>query len=230
MKDDYFTIFDRVDPDWAQEQAKEIFETMPRFQRGVTTAKFYNNYETWKFVKGSKVPLIKKFFELSDEHNEKFKHLYGRELNIHVCRLTYVRNASDEISVWHKDGKYLNGNTHLTIKGNCNLLIKDDECVTHLQVPNGTYFYFSATKYHHTVKPTSGERIEACGFIDEYQSSIDAYYAAAENSPYKLCDNTHPAWIEHQFKVYDYMKDSYAEGRASAEHPADWPQENKNED
>ena len=50
MKEDYFNIFDRIDPEWLQEQAKEIFHTMPLFQRGVTTAKFYHNYETWKFM------------------------------------------------------------------------------------------------------------------------------------------------------------------------------------
>ena len=227
MKEDYFSIFDKIDPVWAQEQAKEIIETMPRFQRGVTTAKFYNNYETWKFVRGSTHPLIEKFFNLVDEHKDTFRKLYNRECNVHVCRLTYVQNASEEISVWHKDGKYLNGNMHLTINGNCNLLIRDEEkCVTHLQVPNGTYFFFNATEYQHTVKPTSGERIEATGFIDEYQASIDAYYAAAADHPYKLCDKNHPAWIAWEFKVYDYMKKSFADGKASAEYPADWPQEN----
>lgn len=227
MKEDYFTIFDRIDPDWAQEQAKDIFDTMPRFQRGVGTAKFYDNYEMWYFVRGSKHPLIKKFFELGDDHNERFKHLYGREINVHVCRLTYVRDSSKEIGVWHQDGHYLNGNTHLTIKGNSNLLIKDDDSITHLQVPDGTYFFFNATTYQHQVKPTSGERIEACGFIDEQQSSVDALYAAAESHPYKLCDRNHPAWVKQREEVYKYMKASFEEGKASAEHPASWSQENE---
>ena len=227
-KEDYFTIFDKIDPNWAQEQAKDIFDTMPRFQRGVGTAKFYDNYEMWYFVRGSKHPLIKKFFELGDEHNERFKHLYGREINVHVCRLTYVRDASKEIGVWHQDGHYLNGNTHLTIEGNSNLLIKDEEYITHLQVPNGTYFFFNATEYQHLVKATSGERIEACGFIDEQQSSVDALYAAAEDHPYKLCDRDHPAWVQQRNEVYKYMKASFEEGRASAEKPASWSQENEN--
>ena len=46
----YFTIFDRIDPDWAQEQAKEIFETMPCTQRGSNSGIFHSNYENWKFV------------------------------------------------------------------------------------------------------------------------------------------------------------------------------------
>jgi len=234
-KEDYFTIFDRIDPNWAQKQAKEIFETMPCTQRGSNSGIFHSNYENWKFVRGSAVPLIKKFFDLIDENNDKFKHLYGRELNIHVCRLTYVRDASKEINVWHRDGHYLNGNTHLTIKGNCNLLIADDEeCVTHLQVPNGTYFFFNATNYQHIIKPTVGERIEAVGFIDEFQKHIDMYYASAEKSPYKLCDNTHPAWREHQETIYNhYAKiadQPHVEGRPAPPDPVYWPLEDKNED
>tara|TARA_B100000287_G_C20597622_1_gene766751 strand:- start:397 stop:1089 length:693 start_codon:yes stop_codon:yes gene_type:complete len=225
MKQDYFSIFDKIDPQWAQEHALEIFETMPRFQRGVTTAKFYHNYETWKFVRGSKHPLIKKFFDLIDENEKYFENIYKRKCNVHICRLTYVRDASKDISVWHKDGKYLNGNMHLTIKGNCNLLIKDENCTTHLQVPDGTFFFFNATEYLHTVKPTFDERIEACGFIDESKESIDAYYASAENHPYKLCDSNHPSWIDWKTNVYGYMKKSFADGKASAEYPADWAQE-----
>ena len=206
MKEDYFTIFDKIDPNVLEEQAKDIFETMPCFKKGVVSGYFNTNYEQWYFVRGSKHPLIKTFFELGDKHNERFKHLYGRELNVDVCRLTYVKDSSKEIGKWHQDGSWMHGNTHLTIKGNSNLLIKDDENVTHLQVPNGTYFFFNATTYQHAIKPTSGERIEAIGFVDEVPESVTALITSAEEHPYKLCDVTHPAWLGHINKLEEKFR------------------------
>ena len=161
------TIFDSIDPDWCLSECRKIISDLPMTESSNISGKFFHTYKTWHFHKTSQLPIIKAFVEFTEKHREEFEKIYNKPLEIDWIVLAYTSDDSEEMSVWHKDRYYLDGQFHITVQGNANIDIDTGKEKFNLKVPNGTVWYLNATHYYHKICPGNGnERFELCAPVN----------------------------------------------------------------
>ncbi len=207
--------FSELDPAWCLSEAREIIHKIPLFQKSNGSGKFFSNYWSWHFHKDSQQPLIKKFVASLLEQQDIFQKTFGRPLDLNFIHLSYVEDAAQETCIFHRDGYFWNGQCHLTILGNANIEVQNENETETLIQKNGRLWYLNGTKYLHRIKPTFGERFELLAPVSERPEDVQAKLACVTNTPEQWCDSSHPSWLELRARQVNYVKQSIQAGRAS---------------
>ncbi len=212
-----------IDPEFALENARWIRDHVPLFEKSNGSGKFYRNYESTLFWHDSEQPLIKAFVNGIRAGREKFMATYERPLELTMINLTYVRDASEEICVWHQDGYWWTGQFHLTILGNGNLLVRDGSVTMHIQAESGSIWYLNGTDYQHKILNSwKGERFELLAPCNCREDAAFRRFPAVTETKERWIDATHPSIKFDTARTLEYMRESFAQGRASSKVVADW--------
>jgi hypothetical protein len=213
-----------IDPDFALQQARWIHENIPVMQKGNGSGKFYQNYISFGFWHDSQQPLIKKFVELIQSKESIFKEAFEKELRLDYIYLSYVERAEEEICLWHKDGYWWDGQFHMTILGNSQILVQDGGLTIHISAENGTVWYLNGSEYYHKIAQSySGPRYELLAPCNLRQESINRKGRAVVSQPERWIDGKHPAISEEIEFAVNHMKKAIDENRASNLSVAQWP-------
>ena len=210
------TIFDKFDPKWCLEQCKYIINNFPMTESSNISGKFFHTYKTWHFHKTSQLPIIKEFTQVVDKHAVEFEKIYQKPLEVDWIVLAYTSDDSEEMSVWHKDRYYLDGQFHVTVQGNANIDVDTGENIFHLQVPNGTVWYLNATHYYHKICPGSGnERFELCAPVNMRPELREWKLKANPNDKWQHVKGDNPEYIKFKEFLVNGQEQAVKKGTAS---------------
>ncbi len=221
----FFMVFDHIDPDWCLSEALKIRSKFPPTMEGSATGKFYGAYKTIHFLVDSELPLIKNFVKLVKANEERFKATFNRELRIDLIHLAITDDASEEMSIPHIDGYWMEGQAHLTILGNADVDIwagsRDEKNRCRLTFPNGTVWYINSSVYYHTINTSRDERQNPGGLRIELTAPInirdmEEIHEVAIDSPDRYIDPSNLKWQSMKRKQIQIQKEAYKAGRASA--------------
>ena len=218
-------IFGKLDAQWCLEQCKYIVNELPRTEKSNASGKFFNTYEQWKFHKSSNLPIMKKFREELEKHLPEWEKIYKRKPRIDFFILAYTKDSTKDISIWHTDKYFYDGQFHLTVQGNANIETEKET----IFLDNGTLWYLNGTTYKHKINTNkeSIERYELCCPIYQHQKHIDSLMSCVKddtklvypNNEFKKMTNTEKKGVEQSIK----------EGKASSvlsenegQHIASW--------
>ena len=205
----------KIDPEWALKECRWIIENLPPSDKSNASGKFYKNYVQWSFHKSSSHPLIKKFAQVLEENRKTFYQVYNRNLDFEFIYLAYVNDISEECSIWHRDYYLINGQAHLSILGNGNLLIYDYNNKLHnILVENGTCWFVNGSNFNHKINTGIGERFEICCPISPRKEIVEPrMLGIKKDDPLKLVDGTLPAYIEGQKRLALQTMDNIKKGK-----------------
>jgi hypothetical protein len=210
------TIFESLDASWCLDECKKIVKDFPMTESSNSSGKFYHTYKCWHFHKSSNVPIIKKFSESIMMHKTKFEEVYNKELNIDFIVLAYTSDNSEEMSVWHKDRHFMDGQFHISVQGNGNIDVNDNEKVFNVSVPNGTLWYLNATHYFHKICPGTGiERFELCAPVNMRPEHRDWKLKAVSNDEWRHISGENPEYTNFRKHIAQGVKEAVARGTAS---------------
>ena len=168
---------------------------------------------------------MKKFREELEKHLPEWEKIYNRKPRIDFFILAYTKDSSKEISIWHTDKYFYDGQFHLTVQGNANIETEKET----IFLDNGTLWYLNGTTYKHKINSNkeSIERYELCCPIYQHQKHIDTLMTCVKdntklvypNNNFKKMTNTEKLGVEQSIK----------EGKASSvltenkgQHIANW--------
>lgn len=221
-----FSIFDTADARWCLQQAKDIIHKYPCSERSNSSGKFFNTYQCYHFHKSSSLPLIKYFAKLCTIHAQSFKERFNKNLQIDFIVLTYIEDASVASCLWHKDGYFFDGQMHLTILGKASLEFKmggGGTPISHLQLPNGTFWYFNSSHFFHKISVFKGQRIEMVAPVNQLEADLKLKLQAVSlESSEKLLSNSNPIWTSVRKNQAQYVLKSIQQGKASNLNIADF--------
>ncbi len=204
-----------VDPEWALNEARWIVDNLPPSDYANASGKFFKNYIQWSFHKTSSQPLIKKFAEILEASKEEFRKIYNRNLDFEFIYLAYVKDIAQECSIWHRDYFLINGQAHLSILGNGDLLCYDyNDQLHNIKVPNGTCWFVNGSNFTHKINTGVGERFEICSPISPRKEIVEPRMLGIKpDDPLKLVDGTLPAYIEGQRKLKEQTIGNIKKGK-----------------
>lgn len=211
------TIFDKLESNWCLEECKQIVQNFPMTESSNSSGKFYHTYKCWHFHKTSQVPIIKTFAENILKHSEEFEKIYNKPLNIDFIVLAYTSNNSEEMSVWHKDRHFMDGQFHISVQGNGNIDVKETEDeIINITVPNGTLWYLNATHYFHKIRPGEGiERFELCAPVNMRPEHRDWKIKAVTNDKWRHISGDNPEYTKFRKHIAQGVKEAVIRGTAS---------------
>jgi len=214
---------EKLDAGFALEQARWIKNNIPLFEEANGSGKFYSNYKTYSFWHDSQIPIIRQFVDAIFSKRDSFKKTFERDITLSSIYMSYVERGDEEICVWHKDGYWWNGQFHLCILGNSNILIKDESLQMHVQAEAGTVWYLNSTEYYHKILSSwPGERFELLAPCNYREDCTARRIQGVTAGPERWMDRNHPAIIEDTRIAVEYMKQSFSAGKASSNRVADW--------
>jgi hypothetical protein len=210
------TVFEKLDAEWCLTQCKQIIQTFPITESSNSSGKFFHTYKSWHFHKTSEIPIIKKFSELIMSHQDKFEKIYNKALNIDFIMLAYTEDNSKEMSVWHKDRYFLDGQFHISVQGNGNIDLNNEKDIINISVPNGTLWYLNGSHYYHTIKIGTGiERFELCAPVNMRPEHREWKIKAVPNDQWKHIDGSNPIYTDFRRHISKGVEEAVARGTAS---------------
>ena len=199
-------IFGKLDPQWCLEQCKYIVNELPRTEKSNASGKFFDTYEQWKFHKSSNLPIMQKFREELEKHLPEWEKIYGRKPRLDFFILAYTKDSTKEMSIWHTDKYFYDGQFHLTVQGNANIETEKET----IFLDNGTLWYLNGTTYKHKINANKEpiERYELCCPIYQQEKHIDVLMSCVKgdnklvyaNEDFKKMANTEKKGVEEAVK------------------------------
>ena len=218
-------IFGKLDAKWCLEQCRYIVDKLPRTQVSNTSGKFFNTYEQWQFHKSSNLPIMKKFNEELEKHLPEWEKIYNRKAHINFFNLAYTKDSTKEMSIWHLDRYFYDGQFHLTVQGNANIETEKET----LWLENGTLWYLNGSIYKHKININNEpiERFELCCPIYQHQKHVDTLMSCVKddtklvypNDEFKKMVTTEKLVVEKSIKV-GKSRSIFSENKG--QHSADW--------
>ena len=204
-----------VDADWALKECRWIIDNLTPSDYANASGKFFKNYVQWSFHKTSEQPLIKKFAEILENSKEDFRKVYNRNLDFEFVYLAYVKDIAEECSIWHRDYFLINGQAHLSVLGNGDLLCYDYENNLHnIKVPNGTCWFVNGSNFNHKINIGVGERFEICAPISPRKEIVEPRMLGVDsNDPLKLVNSSIPAYVEGQRRLKEQTLANVKKGK-----------------
>jgi|TARA_R110000868_G_scaffold385262_2_gene653058 hypothetical protein len=210
------TIFDSFDSQWCLDQCQQIINDFPMTESSNISGKFFHTYKTWHFHKTSQIPIIKEFNNVVEKHKHQFEKVYNKPLEIDWVVLAYTSDDSEEMSVWHKDRYYLDGQFHITVQGNANIDVDKDGEVFNLQIPNGTAWYLNATHYYHKICPGVGnERFELTAPVNMRPALREWKLKANPNDKWQHVKGDNPEYVKYKEFLVKGQEQAVRDGTAS---------------
>jgi hypothetical protein len=215
MLDKPYKIFGRTDPSSLVSQARRVMSQIPMSEFSNASGKFFGNYQSWHFYKDSSLPLIKFFIDLCEMYRGDFEDYFEKKMEVNFINLVYTKDSSQQICIRHKDGYFFDGQIHLTILGNSNVVVEHNGLETLLHHPNGTFWYLNGSEYYHWIKSSIGERIEMLAPVNQRPEDLEKKLICVSERPERYLDTTSEQWKSLRQQQIEHVKIAIREKRAS---------------
>jgi hypothetical protein len=207
----------KMDPQWALQEAERMMAFHPVSERANASGKFYRNYQCWHFHKNSSWPLIKEFAQQLEFSREAFTQNFTKPMNYEFVILSLVDGGGLEVCNFHRDGYFFDGQLHLTILGQANIEVLHDDNLTELLRPqDGTIWYLNGSQYYHRVVPPLTRRIELCAPLNQLPKDVEIKMRAVRKEDGKMwVDGNNQDWIDLRKQQINYVKEAVQRRTAS---------------
>lgn len=228
-------ILNKMDPTWALNQSKDIIKNLPLTQSGSASGKFSYQYHQYMFHKSSQHPLIKKFVNYCHSSISIASKVYEREFSIEWIYLAHCSNPREQMSIPHKDGRWMNGQFHLTILGESDIKVwknsnpweDENEVGEDLIIPNGTIWYLNGSEVWHTINAHPPEkeigRLELLAPVNPMH--MNGYKDCLTKCKNAIINPSSKKWKQIKKNHIKYQKDALKNKKASSPYSLNYIEE-----